>query len=55
MGNKITGRARSKLKSKIRSIKHQEKKYGITELEKLKLQDLENELKRKCKPTDVEK
>lgn len=47
--NLIKGRARSKLKSKIRSMKHQEREYGITDLEKLKLKDLENELKRKCK------
>lgn len=54
--NAIQGRARSKLKSKIRSMKHQENKYGsLSDLEKLKLKDLENELKRKCKPIEAEK
>ena len=48
--NLIQGRARSKLKSKIRSMKHQQAEYdSLSDLEKLKLKDLENELKRKCK------
>jgi hypothetical protein len=47
--NVITGKARSKIKSKIRSMKHQKSKYdSLSDLEKLKLKDLENELKRKC-------
>lgn len=47
MTYKIQGKARQKLKGKIRSIKHQRDKYGITELELLKLSDLEKELNRK--------
>ena len=48
MAFKITGKERQKLKSKIRSIKHQNIKYGISELELLKLKDLENSLKEKA-------
>lgn len=47
MAFKITGKERQRLKSKIRSIKHQDSKYGISELELLKLEDLENSLKEK--------
>lgn len=45
--NAITGKARRKLKSKIRSMKHQQSKGLLSEVEILKLKDLENELRRK--------
>lgn len=47
--NKIVGRKRRKLKGTIRSMKHQHSEYGLTEVELMKLTDLENELKRKVK------
>lgn len=45
--NKIQGKARQKLKGKIRSLKYQKSKGWLSAVEKLKLKDLENELKEK--------
>lgn len=46
--NKVQGKARRKLKMQIKAAKYQDTKFGLTEAEKLRLELLENELKRKC-------
>ena len=47
--NAIAGKARRKLKMQIKAAKYQDKKFGLNEAEKLRLELLEQELKRKCK------
>lgn len=49
MGNAVTGKARTKLKMQIKAAKYQDKKFGLNEAEKIRLELLEQELKRKCK------
>ena len=45
----VSGIARRKLKMQIKAAKYQDKKFGLNESEKLRLELLEQELKRKCK------
>ena len=43
----ISGIARRKLKMQIKAAKYQDKKFGLSEAEKIRLELLEQELKRK--------
>lgn len=45
--NAIQGKERVKLKMQIKAAKYQDKKFGLNEAEKLRLELLEQELKRK--------
>lgn len=47
MENAIAGKARRKLKDQIKAAKYQDKKFGLNEAEKLRLELLEKELKRR--------
>ena len=47
--NAIQGKARTRLKMQIKAAKYQDKKFGLNEAEKIRLELLEQELKRKCK------
>lgn len=48
MENAVAGKARTKLKTQIKAAKYQDEKFGLNEAEKLRLELLEHELKRKC-------
>lgn len=45
--NTHTGRDRRKIKTSIKAAEYQEKKFGLTEAEKARLEDLRNSLKEK--------
>lgn len=45
--NKLQGKDRRRVKTSIKAAEYQEKKFGLTEAEKARLEDLRNSLKEK--------